>query len=330
MRRGSLRCRSLINGRSPTATGRPRIDPAGSPARPRVVAPAQAATGIEKGRSWRATAPHAAPRKTTPTARRGYARCIVFRRPPLRPHAAGRPLLPSPQAPSSRPGQTLLAPFLPDGTPQPVSALLPVAETTVETPDPARPRDRRRPAPAQRPVAGEPLDPAVRGGRAEPRQGHRHRREARPQRRARRRRGGERSRATRTCSATRSSSGPPSARSPRASARGGASRTTGIDIANAIGTPDLRVHRRRGRGRRPRVGLRALGRAAPPRRHALRVRARQPHVRHRRRAGAGGRARSPRSATAASPPDRTCTSRCGPRTAPRSTRCPGSRRTGSG
>ena len=34
-------------------------------------------------------------------------------------------------------GQTLIAPFLPDGTPQPVSALLPVAETTVPAPDPA-------------------------------------------------------------------------------------------------------------------------------------------------------------------------------------------------
>jgi len=35
-------------------------------------------------------------------------------------------------------GQTLIAPFLPDGTPQPVSALLPVAETTVATADRAR------------------------------------------------------------------------------------------------------------------------------------------------------------------------------------------------
>ena len=33
-------------------------------------------------------------------------------------------------------GQTLLAPFLPDGSPQPVSALQPVAQTTTETPDP--------------------------------------------------------------------------------------------------------------------------------------------------------------------------------------------------
>ena len=33
-------------------------------------------------------------------------------------------------------GQTLLAPFLPDGAPQPVSALQPVAPTTADTPDP--------------------------------------------------------------------------------------------------------------------------------------------------------------------------------------------------
>ena len=39
--------------------------------------------------------------------------------------------------------------------------------------------------------------------------------------------------------------------------------------------------------------------------------------------------RSPRSATAASRRGRTCTSRSGPRTAPRSTRCRGSPRTGS-
>jgi murein DD-endopeptidase MepM/ murein hydrolase activator NlpD len=35
-------------------------------------------------------------------------------------------------------GQTLIAPFLPDGSPQPVSALLPVAEATVPTADAAR------------------------------------------------------------------------------------------------------------------------------------------------------------------------------------------------
>ncbi len=47
-------------------------------------------------------------------------------------------------------GQTLIAPFLPDAAPQPVSALLPVAQATAATPDPA-----------VRAIGGDQLPPTV-------------------------------------------------------------------------------------------------------------------------------------------------------------------------
>ena len=103
----------------------------------------------------------------------------------------------------------------------------------------------------------------------------------------------------------------------------------GIDIANAIGTPiyaftDGVVE---DAGPASGFGLWVVLRH-PDGTHCVYGHVNRMFVRSASRCGRASR--SPRSATAASPPGRTCTSRSGPRTAPRSTRCRGSPRTGSG
>ena len=86
---------------------------------------------------------------------------------------------------------------------------------------------------------------------------------------------------------------------------------------------DLRADRR---GRR-RVGsgirVRDVGRDPPPGRGAHRLRAREPELRDASGSRCVRASTSRTSATAASPPARTCISRCGRRTAPSSTRCRG-------
>ena len=89
--------------------------------------------------------------------------------------------------------------------------------------------------------------------------------------------------------------------------------------------PDLRRCRRCRHRRGPYRRLRRMGQAAARRRHGDALRSRQHLAGQCRRAGDGRATRSPPSATAATPPDRTATSRCCSTAPIASTRCRGSR-----